>query len=114
MKKLSGVALAVLFVASICLSAMAADTVATVTGTVSVANNVPSIKVESAKGADGKAIADLAGKSLTVVGAKVADVSKMSGKKVEATGTLKENNTQIDVTSCKEAAAPKPAERKQK
>ncbi len=111
MKKMLGITVTLATIAVFCSVAMAADTVATVTGKVSVANNVPSIAVTAAKDASGKALADLAGKTLTVIGEKAADVAKLNGKTVEATGALKENNTKIEVTNCKEVVtpAPKPA-----
>jgi hypothetical protein len=49
-------------------------------------------------------------KVLTVVGPKAADVEKLAGKEVEATGVLKENDTQLDVNFVAEKkAAPAPA-----
>jgi pyruvate/2-oxoglutarate dehydrogenase complex dihydrolipoamide acyltransferase (E2) component len=46
------------------------------------------IQVSEAKGADGKAIDALKGKSLRVVGPKVADVEKLVGKNAELTGKV--------------------------
>jgi hypothetical protein len=106
-KKLSilAVAIAVAFVLSV--GAYAADVKATVSGKVTVQNNAASIQVKEAKDDSGKAIADLAGKTLKVVGAKSADAVKLNGKDVEAKGTVK-NNAEIDLTAIAEkAAAPK-------
>ena len=81
-------------------AAYAADVAATVTGKVEVKDKVCSIKVAEAKGADGKAIADLKDKVLKVVGAKCADVEKLVGKNVEAKGTVK--GADLDVASVAE------------
>lgn len=108
--QLLGIALAVALFIS--MNSFAADVKATVTGKVSVQNNVASIAVSEAKDASGKAIADLNGKTLKVIGAKSADVVKLSGKEVIAEGTVK-NNAEIDVTSVKEKpAAPASTEKK--
>lgn len=88
------------------MSAFAGDVKATIYGKVSVQNNVASIQVKEAKDDTGKAIADLAGKNLKVIGAKSADVVKLNGKDVEAKGTVKNNNTEIEVTEVKEKPAP--------
>lgn len=103
MRKYQVLGIALLIALCISLSGFAADVKATVTGKVSVQNNVASISVTEAKDATGKAIADLNGKSLKVIGAKSADVVKLAGKEVVAEGTVK-NNTEIDVTSVKEKA----------
>jgi len=104
-----GIALAVALFIS--LSSFAADVNATITGKVSVQNNVASIAVSEAKDASGKAIADLNGKSLKVIGAKAGDVVKLDGKEVTASGTVK-NNAEIDVISVKEkAVSPAPAKK---
>lgn len=69
-------------------------TITTVDGKVAVKteNNVKtvSITVTAAKDGEGKAVADLAGKTLTVSGAKVADVEKLADKTVTATGMVKD------------------------
>ncbi len=50
---------------------------------------VATITVTEAKGADGKAIADLAGKTLTAKGGKgLAELEALSGKEVVAKGTV--------------------------
>lgn len=66
------------------------------------------IAVVSAKGADGKPIADLAGKSLKVSGAKSADVEKLADKEIIAKGTVSADKTSIEVDS----AMPKPEHKK--
>jgi hypothetical protein len=103
-------------------NAFAADVKATVTGKVEVKAEkvdgkdvkVTSIAVAEAKGEDNKAIADLKGKVLKVVGAKVADVEKLAGKEVEAKGVVKEAKEMdvtsvVDKTPVPKPAAPKPA-----
>lgn len=102
--KLAIFALAVAIACALTMGAFAADVKATVVGKVSVQNNVASIQVKEAKDDTGKALGDLAGKSLKVVGSKCADVSKLNGKDVEAKGTVKNNNTEIEVTEVKEKA----------
>jgi len=90
-----------------------ADVKATVTGKVEVKTEkvdgkdakVAYINVTEAKGEDGKAIADLKGKSLKAIGAKAAEVEKHAGKEVEAKGTVKAGK-EIDVTSVAEKTAP--------
>lgn len=88
-----------------------AQGLATVVGKVEVktvgAVKTCTIAVASATGADGKAIDALKGKALKVVGAKCADVEKLVGKNVEAKGTLKEKDTQIDVATVAEKVAEK-------
>jgi glycine betaine/choline ABC-type transport system substrate-binding protein len=69
-----------------------------------VKEKVVSIKIAEAKGADGKVVADLTGKTLKVTGAKVADVEKLAGKEVQVKGTVK--GTDIDVTMVAEVKAP--------
>ncbi|MCX8065750.1 MAG: hypothetical protein N3G21_11365 [Candidatus Hydrogenedentes bacterium] len=98
-------AVTLLIAGALTMSAFAADIKATVSGKVSVQNNIASIQVKEAKDDAGKAIADLAGKTLKVVGAKSADVVKLNGKDVEAKGTVKNNNTEIEVTEVKEKPA---------
>lgn len=100
MKKNISVLLTLVLVALFCGTVFAAE----VTGKVESGASGTSIKATSVKGDDGAAIASLAGKSLKVVGAKVADVAKMAGKDVIAKGTLKSNNTEIEVTSVAPAA----------
>ncbi len=102
--KLATFALAIAIACVLSMGAFAADVKATVVGKVSVQNNVASIQVKEAKDDTGKALADLAGKSLKVVGSKSADVCKLNGKDVEAKGTVKNNNTEIEVTEVKEKA----------
>lgn len=83
--------------------AFAADGPVTATGKIEVKDKVSMLKISEAKGADGKAVADLAGKDLKVVGAKAADAEKLGGKEVEAKGTVK--GAEIDVTAIAEKAA---------
>ncbi|MCX5758257.1 MAG: hypothetical protein NTU83_07070 [Candidatus Hydrogenedentes bacterium] len=80
--------------------AFAADGPVTATGKIEVKDKVSSLKVAEAKGADGKAVADLAGKDLKCTGAKAADCAKLAGKEVEAKGTVK--GAEIDVTAIAE------------
>lgn len=67
---------------------------------VQTANNAKtvSIAIEDAKGYGAKEMAALKGKALTVMGPKAPEVEKLAGKEIEATGVLKENDTQIEVT----------------
>jgi len=105
LKRLSVITFAMVVAFVLTAGAFAADVQATVTGKVSVQNNAASIQVKEAKDSSGKALADLAGKTLKVVGAKSADAVKLSGKDVEATGIVKNNNTEIDLSAIKECAA---------
>lgn len=61
-----------------------------------------SILVQEAKDSEGKELASLKNKSLKVVGANVAAVEKLSWKTVIAKGTVKANQTEIDVASVTE------------
>jgi hypothetical protein len=65
-----------------------------------------SIVVSEAKGTDGKPLPELTGKSLRVLGTKVADVEKLADKQVIATGTLERKNKAIGVTAVTEKPAP--------
>lgn len=53
----------------------------------------------------------LKGKTLTVVGPKAAEVANLADKEIEATGVLKENNTQLEATfaMAQPVANPQPA-----
>lgn len=88
-----------------------------VTGKVVSAKNkkgqeVSQIVVTEAKGADGKPVAALAGKTLNVAGPKAAEVKKLMGKVVQASGMVVKNK-RITVDAVKEAAAkPAAAEKK--
>jgi hypothetical protein len=113
MKKVLTLGLILMFVVALVAPAYAADLVVTAKGKVEVKEKVVSINIVSAKGPDGKAVADLAGKTLKVTGAKVADVEKLAGKEVEVKGTVK--GEEIDVTmviEIKAPVAPKPAPKK--
>lgn len=59
-----------------------------------------SVTVTSAKGSDGKPIADLAGKTLTCTGAKAADCEKHSGKTIVAKGTVSADKKNFEIESC--------------
>jgi len=112
MKKVMVLAVIGVFALSMIGAAYAADVKATVAGKISVADKVASVKVSEAKGDDGKAIADLAGKSLTISGAKAADAVKLAGKDAVIKGTVKDGKdiAATDVAEKKAAApAPKPA-----
>jgi len=91
-------------------SAFAADLKASVTGKVTKGEKSTTIKVDTAKGEDGKDIADLKGKDIEVKGDKLADVQKLAGKDVTAKGAVTDNAS-INVTSVEEkkAEAAKPA-----
>ncbi len=65
------------------------------------------ILVVKATGTDGKDLAGMAGKSLKVIGTKVADVEKLANKEVVAKGILKEENKALDVESVCEAPVKK-------
>ena len=114
MKKVLTLGMILMFAVALVGSAYAADVPVTATGKVEVKDKVVSIKIAEAKGADGKAIADLKDKTLKVVGAKLADVEKLAGKEVEVKGIVK--GADIDVASVavveKKAPAPKAAEKK--
>ena len=113
MKNVLTLGLILIFAVALVAPAYAADLVVTAKGKVEVKEKVVSIKIAEAKGADGKAVADLAGKTLKVTGAKVADVEKLAGKEVEVKGTVK--GADIDVTAVAEVkapVAPKPAPKK--
>ncbi|HPO16695.1 MAG TPA: hypothetical protein PLI09_24875 [Candidatus Hydrogenedentes bacterium] len=68
------------------------------TGTANGAKTV-SITVTKAMSRQVKDINALNGKTLALVGPKMAAAEKFAGKEVEVTGILKENRTQLDVTS---------------
>ncbi len=68
---------------------------------------VPFVVVAEAKGADGKVIADLKGKTLKIVGPKVAEAEKLAGKEAMVAGVVKEMT--IDATMAMEKKAPAPA-----
>ena len=57
-------------------------------------------------GADSKALAALKGRTLQVTGPKAADVEKLAGKEIEATGLLEGNNSQVNVSYVTEWTAP--------
>jgi len=97
MKKVLTLGMILMFAVALVGSAYAADVPVTATGKVEVKDKVVSIKIAEAKGADGKAIADLKDKTLKVVGAKLADVEKLAGKEVEVKGIVK--GADIDVAS---------------
>jgi hypothetical protein len=67
---------------------------------------VPTIVIDEARNASGEAISEAAGVTVTVVGAKAADVAKLAGKVVEVVG--KGGEGEIEVTSAKEKAKPGP------
>ncbi len=110
MKKVIAFAAVLALMLTMVGGAYAADVKANITGSVVVKEKAVSIRVTTAKGEDGKPIAALAGKVLAVTGAKAADVEKLAGKHVEASGTVKDDK-EIDVTTVAEktAPAPKPA-----
>jgi len=84
--------------------AFAADGPVTATGKIAVKDKVSSLAVTQATGADGKVQADLAGKTLKIVGAKAAEAEKLAGKTVEVKGTVK--GADIDASAIGEKAAP--------
>jgi len=98
-----------MFAVAMVAPAYAADLVVTAVGKVEVKDKVVSIKVAEAKGADGKAVADLKDKVLKVTGAKVADVEKLAGKEVEVKGTVKGADIDVTAVAEKKAAEKKPA-----
>ncbi|HOH28164.1 MAG TPA: hypothetical protein PLC40_00690 [Candidatus Hydrogenedentes bacterium] len=100
--------LATVMVVSVVLAFTGAAFAAEVTGKVEASGANTSIKATSVKADDGTAMLSLAGKTIKVVGTKSGDVAKLVNKKVVAKGTLKAENTEIDVTSVSEAPAPKP------
>jgi len=106
---------ALLFAASGAFAAdIAKETKATVMGKIEVktekmANKevkVAYITVSEAKGMDGKAMSNLVGKTLKVVGAKAMDAEKLAGKEATLTGTIKGNTIQATQVMEKKAAAP--------
>ena len=60
---------------------------------------VCSITVFSAKGADGKPIADLNGKTLKVTGAKSAEIEKLADKDIVAHGTVSVDKSSYELDS---------------
>ncbi|MCX5770940.1 MAG: hypothetical protein NTZ09_11800 [Candidatus Hydrogenedentes bacterium] len=66
------------------------------------------IAVSEAKGADGKIMSNLSGKTLKVVGAKAMEAEKLAGKEVTLTGMIKGNTIQATSLMEKKAAAPSP------
>ena len=114
MKKALTFGMILMFAVALVAPAYAADLAVTATGKVEVKDKVVSIKIAEAKGADGKAVADLKDKVLKVTGAKVADVEKLAGKEVEVKGLVK--GAEIDVLAVAEKKAEEkkaaPAEKK--
>ena len=101
-----------MFAVALVAPAYAADLLVTATGKVEVKDKVVSIKVAEAKGADGKAVADLKDKVLKVTGAKVADVEKLAGKEVDVKGVVKGADIDVLTVAEKKAEEKKPAEKK--
>lgn len=67
-----------------------------------------SVTVATAKGADGKPIADLSGKSLKVTGAKSGEIEKYADKDVIVKGTVSADKSSIEA----ESVTLKPVEKK--
>ncbi len=64
-----------------------------------------SLEVAECKCSDAKCAADMKGKSLALTGSKLADVEKLAGKEVTASGEVKDGKT-LDVHTIAEKAAP--------
>ena len=72
-----------------------------------------SITVATATGPDGKAVADLAGKSLKATGAKAGDIEKLNDKEVVAKGVISADKTSIEIESVMEKQAHHGKEKKE-
>ncbi len=88
---------------------IAPPAISTLTGKLEVKDKVVSLAVASAKGADGKDLPALKGKTLKLTGPKAAEAEKLAGKEVEVKGMLKNNDTEVTAMSVTEAKPAPPA-----